>query len=30
MTDTYLPSAAHPGRILIVDDLAGNIKLYQR
>ena len=30
MTDTYLPSAAQPGRILIVDDLAGNIKMYQR
>jgi DNA-binding response OmpR family regulator len=30
MTDHYVPTAANPGRILIVDDLAGNLKLYER
>jgi len=30
MTDTYVPTSANPGRILIVDDLPGNLKLFER
>jgi CheY-like chemotaxis protein len=30
MIDTYVPSPAHPGRILIVDDLLGNLKVHER
>ena len=30
MIDSYLPSPANPGRILIVDDLIGNLKVHER
>jgi DNA-binding response OmpR family regulator len=30
MTDQYLPTLENPGRILIVDDLPGNLKLFER
>jgi CheY-like chemotaxis protein len=30
MIDSYIPSPANPGRILIVDDLIGNLKVHER
>lgn len=30
MIDSYIPTPANPGRILIVDDLIGNLKVHER
>jgi CheY-like chemotaxis protein len=30
MIDPYVPTPANPGRILIVDDLSGNLKVFER
>ncbi|BDU73639.1 response regulator [Mesoterricola silvestris] len=30
MIDSYIPTPANPGRILIVDDLVGNLKVHER
>jgi len=30
MIDSYIPTATNPGRILIVDDLLGNLKVHER
>jgi len=30
MIDRYVPTSLHPGQILIVDDLPGNLKLFER
>ena len=30
MIDSYVPTPEHPGRILIVDDLIGNLKIHER
>ncbi len=30
MIDSYIPTPANPGRILIVDDLVGNLKIHER